>query len=114
MPDLDGRRLAGDLLGFELAVEGFENPVLEGVAVARLYVTEDEAETGGAGVEDDGFGFERFSGLADSYEDVALLVERGRGFEEAALQAEFGHAAWKCSLGRAVGGDFGCGIKRKS
>jgi hypothetical protein len=28
--------LAGDLLGLELAIEGFEDPVLEDVAVARL------------------------------------------------------------------------------
>ena len=36
--------LAGNLLGFELAVEGFDDPVLEDVAVAGLYFAEDEAE----------------------------------------------------------------------
>ena len=77
--------LTGDLLGFELAVEGFDDPVLEGVAVARFYVAEGEANARGTSVEDDGFGFEGFSALVDSYEDVALLMERGRGFEEAAL-----------------------------
>jgi hypothetical protein len=29
------------LLGLELAIEGFEDPVLEDVAIARLYVPED-------------------------------------------------------------------------
>jgi hypothetical protein len=33
--------LAGDLLGLELAIEGFEDPVLEDVAIARLYFAED-------------------------------------------------------------------------
>ena len=106
--------LTRDLLGFELAVEGFEDPVLEGVAVAGFYVAEGETNARGAGVEDDGFGFEGFSALVDSYEDVALLVERSSGFEEAALQAEFSDTAGKRSLGRAVWRDFCCGIKGKS
>ncbi len=36
--------LAGDLLGFELAIEGFDDPVLENVAIAGLYFAEDETE----------------------------------------------------------------------
>lgn len=106
--------LAGDLLGFELAVEGFEYPVLEGVAVTGFYVAEDEAKARETGVEDDGFRFEGFAGLVDSDEDVALLVERGRGFEEAALQADFRDTAGNRRFGRGFGRDFGCGIKRKS
>ena len=42
----DGGRcagLAGDLLELELAIEGLEDPGLEGVAVAGLYFAEDEA-----------------------------------------------------------------------
>ena len=106
--------LARDLLGFELAVEGFENPVLEDVALAGFYVAEDEAKARRASVENDGFGFEGFSGLVDSYEDVALLEERGRGFQEAALQADFRDTAGNSRFGRGFGRDFGCGIKRKS
>ena len=108
------RRLAGDLLGFELAVESFDDPVLQGVAVASLYVTEDQADARGAGIEDDGFGFEGLSVLVDSYEDLALLVERGRGFEEAALQAEFRDTAGNHRFRGGFGCDFGCAIKRKS
>jgi hypothetical protein len=36
--------LAGNLLGFELAIEGFEDPVLEDVAEAGLYLAKHEAE----------------------------------------------------------------------
>ena len=79
-----------------------------------LYVAEDEANARRASVENNGFGFERFSSLVDSYEDVALLVERGSGFEEAALEAEFRDAAGDRRFGRCFGGDFGSSIKRKS
>ena len=57
--------LAGNLLGFELAIEGFENPFLQNVAIAGLYFAEDEAQAGWPGVKDYCFGFERFSGVVN-------------------------------------------------
>jgi hypothetical protein len=105
---------AWDLLEFELAIEGFEDPGLESVAVAGLYFAEDEAEAGGAGVEDDGFGFEGFSGIANLEGHVALFFERGGGFEETALQAQFGHACGENRLGRAIGNDLGVSIEGKA
>jgi hypothetical protein len=37
-------RLAGDLLEFELAIEGFEDPGLESVAVAGFYFAKEETQ----------------------------------------------------------------------
>jgi len=82
-----GDELAGDLLGLELAVEGFENPGLEDVAVAWLYLAVEEAEAGGASVEDDGFGFEGLAFIVNLEQDAVLFFERGGGFEETAQQA---------------------------
>jgi hypothetical protein len=80
-------RLAGDLLGFELAIEGFEDPVLEDFARAGLYFAEDETEARWPDVEDNCFGFEGFSGVANLHQDVVLLFEGGGGFEKTAKQA---------------------------
>ena len=57
--------LAGDLLGLELAIEGFEDPSLEDFAVPGLYFAEDETQAGWPGVEDYRFGLEGFSGFAN-------------------------------------------------
>jgi hypothetical protein len=106
--------LAGDLLGFELAVEGFEDPGLEDFAVAGFYFAEEQAEAGGAGVEDDGFGFEGFAGIVNFQSDMALFFEGGSGLEEAALQAEFGDTSGKNRFGRVLGSDFGVSVEGKS
>jgi hypothetical protein len=106
--------LAGDLLGFELAVEGFEDPVLEDFAMAGFYFTEDEAEARGAMVEDDGFGFEGFAIVVNLEQDVALQFEQGGGFEETALEAEFGDAAGGDGFRRGLRSDFGMGVKGKA
>lgn len=107
-------RLPGDLLGFELAVEGFEDPVLEDFAIAGLYVSKGEAKARGAGVENDGFGFKRFTRVVDRHEDVALFMERRGGFEEATLQAKLGDTPGKSRFGRTLGSDFGSGVEGKS
>jgi hypothetical protein len=106
--------LAKDLLGFELAVEGFEDPVLEDVAVARLDVAEDEADAGGTMVEDDSFSFERFTGIVNLEEQVAFQFEGGTRFDKAALKAEFGDTSGEHRFGRVCRGDFGGCIERKS
>ena len=67
--------LAGNLLGFELAFEGFEDPVLEDVAVAGLHVAIGEADARGPGVEDDCFGFEGFSLIVNLEQDAVLFFE---------------------------------------
>lgn len=109
-----GIGLAGDLLGLELAVEGFEDPVLEEVAVAGLYFAEGDAEAGGTGVEDHGFSFEGFAGFMDLEQDAAFFFERGGGFEEAALQAEFGDAAGDERFWRGFRSDLGVGVEGKT
>jgi len=109
-----GGELAGDLLGFELAIEGFEDPILEDVAVVGLYFAEDEAEAGWADVEDYGFGFEGFSGIVNLQGHVALFFEGGGGFEEAALQAQFGYTRRETRFGRVFGSDLGISIEGKS
>jgi hypothetical protein len=106
--------LAGDLLGFELAVEGFEDPVLEDFAVAGLYFAEDETEAGWPGVEDYRFGFEGFSGFANFQIHVALFVEGSRGFEETALQAQFGRPCGEHRFRRGFGSDLGIRVEGKS
>jgi len=78
-------RLAGDLLGFELAIEGFEDPVLEDFAVAGLYFAEDETQAGWPGVEDQRFGLEGFTGFANFQIHVVLFLKGRSGFEETAL-----------------------------
>lgn len=105
---------AGDLLGLELAVEGFENPILEDVAIAGLDCAEDQADAGLPGVEDDCFGFERFAVLENPQEDAALNIKGGGGFEEAAHQAELGDTAGDGRFGRGFGSDFGGCVERKS
>ena len=101
-------RLAGDLLGLELAVEGFEDPVLENVTIAGLDSAEDQAEAGLPGVKDDRLGFERFVVLVNPQQDAALRLKGGGGFDETAHQAELGDTPGKSRFGRAFGGDF-CG-----
>lgn len=63
--ELEIAGLAGNLLGFELAIEGFEDPVLEDVAEAGLYVAKHEAQARWPGVKDYRLGFERFSGIVN-------------------------------------------------
>ena len=102
-----GDLLGGDLLGLELAVQGFEDPVLEDFAVAGLDCAEDQAEAGLAGVEDDCFGFERFAVFVNAQRDTTFKIEGGGSLDEAAHQAEFGDTAGESRLGRAFGSDFG-------
>jgi hypothetical protein len=102
------------LLGFELAVEGFEDPVLEDCAIAGLYVAEGETQTGWADIKDYSFGFEGFTGVSNFQEHMVLFFEGGRGFEEAALQAQFGHTSGENRFGRAIRSDFGSCVERKT
>lgn len=111
---LDCRKLAGDLLGFELAVEGFEDPVLEDVAIAGLDFSKEEAQAGWPGVKDYRFGFEGFAGVVNFQEDLALFRKGRGGFEEAALQAQFGDTPRDNRFRRAFRSDFGCCVERKS
>jgi hypothetical protein len=107
-------RLAGDLLGFELAVEGLEDPVLEDFAVARLYFAEDETQAGWPGVEDHRFGLEGFFGFANFHIHVALLLKGRSGFEETALQAQLGHPRGETRFRRGFRSDFGIRVEGKA
>lgn len=109
-----GFGLPGDLLGLELAVERFENPVLKHVAIAGLDSAEDQAEAGLPGIKDDRLGFERFMILVDPQQDAALELKGGRGFDEAAHQAELGDTPGECRFGRAFVSDFGGCVEGKS
>ena len=80
-------RLTGDLLGLELAVEGFQDPVLEDVAIARFDSAEDQADAGGTGIKDDGLGFESFTVLVNLQENGVFQFKGGGGFEKTAHQA---------------------------
>ena len=107
-------RLTEDLLGLELAVEGFEDPVLEDVAIAGFDSAEDQADAGGAGIKDDGLGFEGFAVLVNLQEDGVFQCKGGGGFEKTAHQAELSDAPGE---GRARGGfrsDLGVGVEGKS
>ena len=108
------RGLPRDLLGLKLAVEGFEDPVLEDVAIAGLDAAEDQADAGFACVEDDRLGFERFAVLVNPQQDAALRLKGGGGFDEAAHQAELGDTAGESRFGRAFGSDFGGCVEGKS
>jgi hypothetical protein len=75
------------LLGLELAIEGFEDPVLEDVAMAGLYFAEDEAKAGWTDIEDYCFGFEGFTGFVNLQVHLVLFFEGGSRLDEAAQQA---------------------------
>jgi hypothetical protein len=102
------------LLGFELAIEGFEDPVLEDVAIAGLDFSKEEAQAGCPGVEDYGFGFEGFAALVNFQVHLALFRKGRGGFEKAALEAQFGDTAGDNRFRRAFGSDFGVGVKGES
>jgi hypothetical protein len=106
--------LAGNLLGFELAVEGLEDPVLEDVSVAGLYSAEGETQAGWADVEDDGFGLEGFSGVANLQQYLMFLLEGGRGFEETALQAQLGYPPGDNGFRRGFRSDVGVRVEGKA
>jgi len=112
----DGEKfgLAGDLLGFELAVECYKDPVLEDFAVAGLYFAEDETEAGWPGVEDHRFGLEGFTGFANFQIHVALCLKGGSGFEETALQAQLGYPSGETRFRRSFGSDFGIRVEGKA
>ncbi len=109
-----GDSLGGDLLGLELAVEGFENPVLEDVAIAGFDCAEDQADAGGAGIKDDGLGFEGFAVLVNPEENGVFQFKGGGGFEEAAHQAELGDASGESRAGGGFRSDLGVGVEGKS
>ena len=111
---MQGWKLAGDLLGLELAVEGFENPVLEDVAIAGFDSAEDQADAGGAGIKDDCLGFEGFAVLVNLEENGALQFKGSGGFEETAHQAEFGDASGQSRARGGFRSDFGVGVEGKS
>ena len=106
--------LAGDLLGLKLAVEGFENPVLEDVAIAGLDPAEDQADAGWAGIKDDGVGFEGLAVLVNLQENGTLQFKGSGGFEETAHQAEFGDASGQSRARGGLRSDFGVGVEGKS
>lgn len=109
-----GSELAGDLLGLELAVEGFENPVLEDVAIAGLDSTEDQAYAGGPGIKDDCLGFESFAVLVNLQVNGAFQFKGSGGFEETAHQAQLGDASGQSRARGGLRSDFGVGVERKS
>ena len=109
-----GIELAGDLLGFELAVKGFEDPVLEDIAIAGLDFSKEEAQAGWPGVKDYSFRFEGFAGIVNFQEHLAFFRKGRGGFEKAALQAQFGDTSWDDRFRRAFGSDFGGCVERKS
>ena len=67
--------LAGNLLGFELAIESFEDPLLQDVPEMGLDFAEDETQAGGASIEDYCFGLEMIAGIANLEQHEALHFE---------------------------------------
>ena len=106
--------LAGNLLGFELAVEGFKDPVLEDIAEAGLYIAENETQARWPNIEDYCFGFEGFTGIANLQQYLMVLLEGGGGFEETALQAQLGYTPGNKGFRRAFRSDLCVSVERKS
>jgi hypothetical protein len=102
------------LLGFELAIEGFDDPILEDVAEAGLNFAKDEAQAGWPGVKDYRFGLKRFSGIVNLEQYSVLRLKGGGCLQETAHQADLCDVGGEHRFRRTLRSDFGVCVEGKS